>query len=127
LNICYLPDAETHRLWPQIRALLEPAAGDVPVEYEHQCVWLAHEGGTVFAAATTILWGNGEAELRFAGGCRHKDWVPQLSDTVSAWAKAAGARKLTMKGRKGWARYARDLGWATLGEQGGDMIYQKEL
>lgn len=94
-------------------------------------MWIAFEGPTVFAAATTILWDDGEAELRLAGGCRHKEWVRPLDETVSAWAKSAGADRLTMRGRKGWARYARELGWVALGELAEDgrtgRIYQKEL
>ena len=122
--VSYLPDAETHRLWPQIRALLEPAAkfGSVEVECSNQVVWIAHEGGTIHAAATTLLYDNGSAELRLAGGHRHRDWAPQLSETVSAWARSAGATRLTMKGRRGWARYAHRLGWVAHG-----TIYEKEL
>lgn len=127
--VSYLPDAETHRLWPQIKGLLEPAAkfGECAVEHPDQVVWIAHENGTVHAAATTLLYDNGEAELRLAGGHRHRDWAPQLSETVSAWAKSAGATRLTMKGRRGWARYARACGWVALGKEGTGMIYEKEL
>lgn len=129
MQLSYLPDAEAHPLWPAIYAMLKPAAdfGNVEVEHPNQIVWIAHENGTVFGAGTSILWDDGEAELRLAGGCRHREWVPQLSDTVSAWAKSAGARKLTMKGRKGWARYASELGWVALAAEGTGRIYEKEL
>jgi hypothetical protein len=55
MQVNYLPDPEQHPLWPQIRALLEPAAkfGDVAVECPNQVIWIAHEDGTVFAAATS--------------------------------------------------------------------------
>jgi hypothetical protein len=126
MQVNYLPDAEHHPLWPQIVEMLRPAAefGGVAVEHPDHVVWIAHEDGTVFAAATTLLYDDATAELMLAGGCRHRDWVPQLSETVSAWAKSAGATRLTMKGRKGWGRYARLCGWATLGNS---MIYEKEL
>jgi hypothetical protein len=128
MQVNYLPDPEQHPLWPQIRALLEPAAkfGDVAVECPNQVIWIAHEDGTVYAAATTVLYQD-EAELRLAGGYRHRDWAPQLSETVSGWAKSAGAKKLTMKGRRGWARYARVCGWVTLGKKENGMIYEKVL
>jgi hypothetical protein len=125
VQISSLPDAESHPLWPAIYDLLKPAAdfGSVPVEHPDQVVWIAHENGTVFAAATTLLFTDQTAELRLAGGYRHRDWVPQLSETVSAWAKDAGAKKLTMKGRKGWGRYASATGWVALD----GTSYEKEL
>lgn len=129
MRVSYLPEATEHPLWPQIRALLKPAAdyGSIPVDDEGQIVWIAHENGTVFAAITTLLWNDGEAELRLAGGCRHKEWAKPLSETVSAWAKSAGAKKLTGRGRKGWARYARECGWAVTGTDGEDTLYEKDL
>lgn len=124
-----MPDAESHPLWPAIRELLKPAAefGSIPVDDPGQLIWIAHEDGTVFAAATSLLWDDGEAELRLAGGCRHREWAGLLSEVVSAWAKAAGAEKLIGRGRKGWARYARACGWVVLGTEGEDTIYEKVL
>jgi hypothetical protein len=128
MQVNYLPDAERHPLWPAISELLRPAVLDGgPVEHPDLVVWIAHENGTVFAAATTLLYEDGEAQLLLAGGCRHREWARDLSGTVSAWAKSAGATKLTCRGRKGWSRYARDCGWVTLGTDGKQTIYQKEL
>lgn len=129
MKVSYLPDAENHPLWPAISGLLKPAAdyGRTEVSHPNMVVWIAHENGTVFAAATTLLYDNGNAELRLAGGYRHREWAEQLSGTVSAWAKSAGAKKLIGRGRKGWARYARACGWVALGTDGEDTIYEKEL
>lgn len=129
MEVSYLPDASAHRLWPQIRALLKPAAdyGSVNVDDPEQLVWIAYENGTVFAAATTLLWADGEAELRLAGGCRHKEWCGELSNIVSEWARNAGARKLVGRGRKGWGRYARLFGWVVTGTEGEDTLYEKDL
>jgi len=120
--VSYLPDAETHRLWPAISGLLKLAA-----PFSNQLIWIAHREGTIHAAALTVLYEDRTAELLRAAGQRHRDWAPQLSETVSAWAKSAGAKKLTMKGRRGWARYAHALGWVTLGKDGNDTIYEKDL
>lgn len=130
VEVSFLPDPEGHRLWPQIAALLKPAAdyGGMPVRDEDELVWIAFDGPTIFAAATTVLWADGEAELRLAGGARHREWARPLSETVSAWAKNAGAHRITGRGRKGWARYARAFGWVATGQdEDGRMIFEREL
>jgi hypothetical protein len=129
LVVSFLPEPETHPLWPEILKLLQPAAdfGEIPAWTGDECVWIAFEGQTLFAAATTILWDDGEAELLLAGGHRHKDWMGQLDATVTAWARDCGARKITMRGRRGWTRYAARFGWGVSGCEGGRQIYEKEL
>jgi hypothetical protein len=63
MQVNYLPDAENHPLWPQIVEMLRPAAeyGGVAVEHPDHVVWIAHEDGTVFAAATTLLYDDATA------------------------------------------------------------------
>lgn len=128
--VSFLPEPEKHPLWPGIRELLEPAAkfGGIPAYSGDECVWVAFDGPTVFAAATTIMWNDGEAELLLAGGTRFRDWMGLLDATVSAWARDCGAEKLTMRGRKGWARFARAFGWVASGaDEEGRQIYEKDL
>jgi len=125
--VSYLPDPEKHPLWPEIEKLLEPAAkyGGIPVRDDDEFVWIAFEGTVLFGAGTTLLWDDGEAEIRLCGGARHKEWVRQALSVVEAWARQCKARKLTMRGRKGWARY---LDWTNLGkDHDGLTIYEKEL
>jgi hypothetical protein len=125
-----LPEPEEHPLWSHIKELLEPAAkyGGIPIRDSDEFVWIAFDGPTVFAAATTLLWNDGEAELRLAGGARHKEWIGPLHEAVSDWAKRSGATRLTMRGRKGWGRYARPFGWVALGtDHDGLTIYEKAL
>lgn len=110
--------------------MLEPSAkfGGIAVRDDNELVWVAIDGPTIVGAATTLLWDDGEAELRLAGGQKHREWISPLDATVSAWAKAAGANKLTMRGRKGWGRYARPFGWVALGtDDDGLHIYEKDL
>jgi hypothetical protein len=127
--VSYLPDPESHPLWNGIRELLRPAAeyGGIPIKDEDELVWVAIDGPTIFAAATTLLWNDGEAELRLAGGARHREWIAPLDEMVSAWARDAGATRLTMRGRKGWARYARAFGWVVSGTEDGKQLYEKVL
>lgn len=127
MEVSYLPEPEQHPLWPEIESLLQPATEGREVLHPADVVWIAFEGPTLFAAATSRLFDDGTAQLRLAGGCRHKEWAEQLSDTVSAWAKAAGANRLTGRGRKGWARYARAFGWDASGADDGRLLFEKDL
>lgn len=107
--VSYLPDPENHYLWPAIEDMLKPA-GDYPPRADDEFVWVAFEGSTIFAAGTTLLCGD-DAQIRMCAGVRHRDWVEQAEQAVSAWARQCGAKRLTMRGRKGWARYLRAFGW----------------
>jgi hypothetical protein len=129
LIVSYLPEPEKHPLWNDIRELLRPAAeyGKVGVLETGDLVWIALDGSTVFAAATTCPMGR-EAMIVLAAGSRHREWIADFEGQVSAWAKANGAEKLTMRGRKGWGRYARPFGWVVLGtDEDGLTIYEKAL
>lgn len=128
MQISWLPEPEKHPLWADILGLLSPAAkfGGIEPYEPGDWVWIIFDGPTLYAAAVTRD-GDG-AELRLAGGHRSKDWIGLLDETVGNWALDSGAAKLTMRGRKGWARYARAFGWVALGtDDDGLTIYEKEL
>lgn len=129
MEVSYLPDPERHPLWQGIKELLRPAAdfGGIPVHDEDELVWIAFEGPTLFGAVTTLCWNDGEAEIRLGAGTRLADWIEPMEATVSAWARDCGAKTLTLRGRKGWARFAARFGWAPLGEEDGRMIFGKGL
>lgn len=127
--IAYLPDPEHHPLWPQIEALLAKGAQiSLSKPYTRgEVVWLALDGETVFAAITTALTADGEAEIRNCGGARLKDWLPTCEETFCEWARNCGSDRLTMRGRKGWGRFAERLGWQPAGMDQGFMVYEKGL
>jgi len=130
VEVSYLPDAESHPLWPAMREMLKPAAefGGLPIEDGDHCVWIAFDGLTVFGVVTTILWDDGEASILLGAGTRLHDWMPQMEAVVSAWARDCGATKLTMKGRKGWGRFARPFGWVALDtDNEGRVLFEKDL
>lgn len=126
MQVSYLP--ETHPLFNEALKLLEPAAeyGGIPVRDDDEFVWVAFEGQTIFAAGTTLLWNDGEAEIRLCGGTRFREWVSEALEAVEAWARQCGAQKLTMRGRRGWARFI--AGWDCHGQDhDGLWIYEKDL
>ena len=123
--VSYLPDPESHPLWNGIKELLKPAVTDWEHD-EDELVWIAFDGPTLFGAGTTVLYDSGEASILACGGFQHRKWVEQAEGLVSAWARDCGATKLTMRGRRGWARYFRALGWVT-SDDGKQMRYEKDL
>ena len=127
--VSYLPNPERHPLWNEIKALLKPAAdyGEIPIKDEHELVWVAIDGPIICAAGTTLLWNDGEAEIRLCAGTRHREWVGEALRIVEAWARDAGASRLTMRGRQGWARYVRAVGWAVTGIEDGRTLFKKVL
>ena len=125
--VSYLPDPERHPLWEGIKGLLEPATDGAPVLEENELVWIAFDGPTLFGAATTILYEDGEAQIRLCGGLCGSRWIGLGEATVSAWARDCGARKLTLSGRKGWGRVLRPFGWVACGTENGQTLYEKAL
>jgi hypothetical protein len=128
VNIVYLPDAEESPLWPQITAMIEPATrlSGCEIREPEDTIWAAIEDGTIYAAFTLRL--TGEAlEIRCAGGTRLWDWVRLMDETATAIACLEG-RKLHCRGRKGWARFAKQLGWELVGhDEAGLPMFEKEV
>ncbi len=131
MKISWLPEPEGHALWPVMLDLLQPAAtlGQIDAfEPGRDWVWIIYDGSTLYGVAVTRLWAGDEAELRLAGGYRFKDWIGLLDKAVSDWARQGGAHKLTMRGRRGWARFAKRFGWIALGsDDAGRAMFEKEL
>ena len=125
--VSYLPNPESHPLWNGIRELLKPACED-EVLSPGEIVWIAYDGPTLFGAGTTALAEDERTAVIVAcGGHRHREWVHEALRIVEAWARDAGASRLTMRGRRGWARYVRALGWDATGTEGNKQIYEKDL
>lgn len=102
--VSYLPDHEKHPLWTEIRKLIALGVKDGIATVEPgEHVWIAFEGTTLFAAGTVILDGDA-AQLLAVGGFEHKRWLNEALEVAASWARSAGAKRMVMVGRKGWAR-----------------------
>jgi hypothetical protein len=125
------PGAEHSPHWPQIEGLLAKAAGrsGSKVFDPGDTVWVAIEDGRIIAAATSQILDNGDAELCHVSGERAREWVAEWDAMICHWAKAQGARNITTKGRKGWERLGRPLGWQVTDgpDEYGRMTYMKVL
>lgn len=118
--VSYLPEPQSHPLWPEIEKLLEPA--DFGGLEPNELVWIAFDGPVLFGVATTILWDDGDAQIRCIAGKRFKDWGGPMEAALTRWARDCGAARLMARGRKGWTRIYRAFGWALSGD-----IYEKDL
>jgi len=110
--------------------LLEPAAqyGGIDTYEPGDWVWIIYDGPILYGAAVTRLLPGDEAELRLAGGSRSMKWAELLDGVVSDWARTGGAHRLTSRGRRGWARFAKRFGWSPLGQDHENRhMWTKEL
>lgn len=128
MKIVHLPDPESHPVWPDIKELLTPAArrGGIEPYSEGDVLWLAVEGGTVYAAMVTKFC-NETAEIICLAGTRMTDWLPDWARIFEEYGRAAGAVMLECRGRKGWARYAERFGWVFSHNDDGVPVYTKDL
>jgi len=112
--VCVPPD-QVLQFWPSVRDLIARAVrrtglnhiADVEAETLHGdgLLWLACDGATIRAAATTVL-ARTDTELvcilTACGGERMREWLPLLAK-IEAYARAEGCGGFRIYGRKGWA------------------------
>lgn len=127
--ISALPDPEKHHLWPGIRRLLKRGGdwADAPDWEPEHVVWIVIDGRQIIAALSSRVTVDGAAEVVNIGGCRAAEWLPDMDDHITGWARRAGATKLAARGRRGWQRLSAPLGWVAIGRDGKSMLYEKVL
>lgn len=126
--ISFFPEAEKSEHWPAIQALLQPAAdlGGIDPKEDGDLIWLALEGGKVWAAFTVRL-ANRVLEIRCAGGTKLWAWLEPFEAAMTAFGKDCSAARLELRGRRGWSRWARKLGWNFDRYEDGKPVWIKEL
>lgn len=130
MNIGILSDPLSDPAWPQIKALLEPAAklGGVPILEDNEEVWTVTDGGELLAAATgRICPAERHGEIILCGGADRKRWLGNLEWLLCAWFRAEGMKRAYAYGRKGWTKELSKMGWEVIGEEKGVTAYQKVL
>jgi hypothetical protein len=113
--VCVAPD-RIHDIWshaaPRIRSAIERTGLSDFAELEQdvlrggQLLWLAWDGETIEAAATTHLTMVGPRKVCVITSCagEHKErWLPLLSH-IERYAKAEGCAIMRIFGRHGWQR-----------------------
>lgn len=126
--ISFFPEAEKSEHWPAIKRLLEPAAklGGIEPKEDGDLIWVALESGKVWAAFTTRLVKR-TLEIRCAGGARVFEWVKLFDAAMTAFGRDCSAARLELRGRKGWGRWADELGWKYRGKADGLPVFRKDL
>lgn len=124
--ISYLPEPTRHRLWNDIERLLRSGTDEgINVLDDSEIVWIAFEDQTLFAAGTVVLVGD-EVWLLAVGGFEYRRWLRQALEVAASWARDCGAKALRMRGRRGWERAFRALGW-DCSQDGENWLYEKAI
>lgn len=132
LDLICVDPARVQAIWPHVEPLIARAArrtglshsADIAAEtlQGRGLLWLACEGRTIRAAATTVLTRTDAALvciLTACGGEGMRGFLPLL-DGIEAYARAEGCAALRLYGRKGWARVLD-------GYRARHVVLQKEL
>jgi hypothetical protein len=107
-------------VWPAVRHLITRAvlrtnlshSSDIEYDTLHGdgLLWLAWDGRTVKAAATTVLTETDAGTVCILTACGGEDmaqWLPLLAK-IEDYARAEGCGCVRIYGRKGWARVLPD-------------------
>jgi hypothetical protein len=113
--VCVDP-GRVHEIWPHAAPLLCAACrrtglnAFADLEADVLCgrglLWIAWDGRTIEAAATTVLIRSETGKVCIITACGGRDmkrWLP-LIDQIEIYARAEGCRRVRIFGRKGWLR-----------------------
>lgn len=119
VDLVCVPPADVHKIWPQagelIRAAIEQTdlSEFADLEYDvmsgDQLLWLAISDHIEAAATTHLIKTRGKPVLVITAcsGYQRERWLPLLSK-IEQYAKAEGASRVRLYGRKGWERTLKD-------------------
>lgn len=114
LAIGIWPQVETTRAWPQVEALLLPAAiagGEVIEVGAGWHVWTVHDGPSLIGAANVRRCDGRTVDVVLVGGRDCRRWIGALDERIGDWAWREGADALTARGRAGWGPILARRGW----------------
>lgn len=120
-----IPEGQGPYFWPMIEPWMKEACdeGDgfwsseaikEAVECGDMAVWMLWNGEQPTAAMVTEVqdWENRRvAILTAAGGSVGMDAIASEFHKVIAWARFVGAREIIIRGRRGWSRAMKTLGF----------------
>lgn len=117
--VCVDPK-RVHEVWPHVSELIGRAVRRTDLSHPHDIaydilhgdglLWLAWNGETIEAAATTSLIEtdrNKVCILTACGGEGMRRWLPLLN-TIETYARKEGCACVRIYGRKGWQRVLDD-------------------
>ena len=84
------------------------------VNGERQC-WIASDGEVVKACALTEIQRGplNVAMLSFCAGEDMDEWWREMVQTIKAWAKSVGSKRVIAIHRKGWKKFIEEEGFKT--------------
>lgn len=131
MNIGCVPSPREWVRWPEAEALLEPArklADNMDTVLDDgELLWAVMDGDDLVAAATTRMTTDNHWEVLLVGGRYYRRWIEQLDAMFGAVAAEAGATRLMAFGRAGWRKALSALGWGSVKQDDGFLVYYKHL
>jgi len=120
VNLVCVPPQLAREIWPLVSDRLHQAvlrtdmSHTADLEYDvlegDGLLWLATNGTAIEAAAATLLIKtdrNLVCVITALGGENRSRWLDLLAG-IELWAKAEGAAKMRIYGRRGWTRVLKD-------------------
>lgn len=121
-NLVCVPPQHVRQIWPHVVDRLRAAVLKTDLAHTKDIeadvlegnarLWLACDGTSILAAATTLLVRTDKhlvCVISACGGARLESWLHLLAD-LEAWAKTEGAAIVRIFGRKGWVSALPDYG-----------------
>ena len=120
-----IPREQIEAFWPLAYPLLEPAVARAGGRISEATVyaglmqgthllWATTDGPDIAAVATTRVAQYPLKKMLVVeclGGAKLDEWVSEMNDTLTRFAKASGLSGIEMFGRSGWARALQPYGW----------------
>lgn len=125
--VSLIPREALSEVWPVASQFIQKALDAAPGIYrvvdvldaiinERETLWGVFEEDELIAVFTTLINEYPLCRrlmLHHVGGAQIDDWVAEGVDILKSYAKDTNCTGIDTKGRKGWIRHAKELGWST--------------
>jgi hypothetical protein len=125
--ISLIPREALSEVWPLASVHIQRALDAAPGVYrvvdvldaiinERETLWGVFDEDELIAVFTTMINEYPLCRrlmLHHVGGAQIDDWVKEGVEILKSYAKDTNCTGIDTKGRKGWIRHAKELGWST--------------
>lgn len=102
------------QVWPFLENFAERSLGRVTAEGLFEAIrvrdrqlWVLGDWQAVVLTSV----GRESVTIEHCAGTDREDWQQEVDETICAWARSLGKRRVFSLARPGWAKYARERGF----------------